>query len=160
MIRSGAMMVDKEDTMAELFKKVRLLSQRNALDHVNIQRSRRGIVMTLSDKLLFSSGQSELSHKAIPLMGKIAEIINTMKTPVEIEGHTDDVPIHTHAFASNWELSTARAVNVLRFLTTDGKVDPKHVSAVGMAEYHPVVPNDTAENRSINRRVEIIFKVN
>ena len=160
MIDSESMMVDKENAMAELFKKIRMLGRQNDLQQVDIQKTRRGIIMTLSDKLLFSSGQGELSPKAYPLLDKIAGIITTIRTQVEIEGHTDNVPIHTRIYASNWELSTGRAVNVLRYLTSAGKVDATLLSAVGMAEFHPVAPNDTGDNRAKNRRVEIIFKVN
>ena len=160
MINSRAMMVDKEDAMAELFKKVILLGQQNNLQQVGIQKSKRGIIMTLSDKLLFSSGQADLSTRAVPLLQKIAVMIQSIQAPVEIEGHTDNVPIGNRQFASNWELSTARAVNVLRFFTGRASVDPNLVSAVGMASYQPVAPNDSAPNRARNRRVEIVFKVN
>jgi chemotaxis protein MotB len=160
MINANAMIVDKENAMAELFKKVILLGQQENLQNVSIQKGRSGIIMTLSDKLLFSSGQAYLSAKAIPLLKKIAAMIKALKTPVEIQGHTDDVPIRNRDFSSNWELSTARAVNVLRYLTAVGGVDPTLVSAVGMASFQPVVANSSPENRSVNRRVEIVFKVN
>ncbi|MEJ2661760.1 MAG: OmpA family protein, partial [Desulfobacteraceae bacterium] len=77
---------------------------------------------------------------------------------VDIQGHTDDQPIRTHAFPSNWELSTARAVNVLRFMTAEAGVSPRRLSAVGLSKYHPLVPNDSKKNRARNRRVEIIFR--
>jgi chemotaxis protein MotB len=160
MINTGAVMVDKEDAMAKLFEKVRMLGQQNNLQQLDIQRTQRGVIMTVSDQLLFSSGQAIISSRAYPLLNKIAGIIGAIKTPVEIEGHTDNVPIHTPVFDSNWELSTARAVNVLRYMTTRGGVDPQWVSAVGMAEYQPVAPNTTAIDRAKNRRVEIVFKVN
>ena len=160
MINSQAMMVDKEDAMAELFKKVISLGQQNQLQQVGIQKGQRGIIMTLPDKLLFSSGRSDLNMKAFPMLTKIASMINTIRVPVEIEGHSDSVPIRNRDYASNWELSTARAVNVLRFFTGSGRVDPQLVSAVGMASYQPLAPNDSPENRARNRRVEIVFKVN
>lgn len=160
MINANAMIVDKENAMAELFKKVILLGQQENLQQVSIAKGRNGIIMTLSDKLLFSSGQAHLSAKAIPLLKKIAAMIKALSTPVEIQGHSDDVPIRNRDFSSNWELSTARAVNVLRYLTAVGGVDPTSVSAVGMASYQPVVANSSPENRSVNRRVEIVFKVN
>ena len=125
MINPGAMMVDKEDAMAELFRQVRMLGQQRELGQVDIQQSRRGIIMTLSDKLLFDSGQAGLAKKAYPLLDKIAGIVRDINTPVEIEGHTDDVPIHNRAYASNWDLSTARAVNVLRFITDGGRSRPE-----------------------------------
>jgi chemotaxis protein MotB len=156
---SGAMMVDKEKAAAELFQTVIMLGVRSELNGVQIRRGRRGVVMTLSDTMLFSSGSADLSNRAYPLLNKIASIIKTVKKPVEIEGHTDSMPIHNRAFASNWELSTARAVNVLRYLTANNRADGLRLSAVGMAEYRPVAPNDSESDRAKNRRVEIVFKL-
>jgi chemotaxis protein MotB len=114
--------------------------------------------MTLSEKMLFTSGSATLSASSHPLLRKIASVIEAVGVPVEIEGHTDDVPIQTEAFPSNWELSTARAVNVLRFLIEKQQLELQTISAVGLSQFHPVTPNTTDENRNKNRRVEIIFK--
>jgi chemotaxis protein MotB len=77
--------------------------------------------------------------------------------PLRIEGHTDNVPIHTAQFATNWELSTARATAIARLLLERGPIDPANLSAAGYAEYHPVASNSTAAGRAQNRRVEIIL---
>lgn len=158
MINGDALMVDKEDPMAQLFETVHDLSQRSGLEQIVIQRSSEGVVMTLADKILFESGAATLSESAYPILTGITSIIKKIKVPVEIEGHTDDLPIHTVEYPSNWELSTARAVNVLRYMTEKQQVDKHLLSAVGLSEYHPVVPNISIENRNRNRRVEIIFK--
>lgn len=158
MIDSGINMVDKEDQLARLFEKMRMISQQNDLDQVEIKKMRHGVVVTLSDNLLFPSGQAQLSDQAHLLLDKIGRIILELKVPVEIEGHTDNVPIQTAAFPSNWELSTARAVNVLRYLIDHFQVDASRISAVGRSEYQPVRANDSEENKARNRRVEFIFK--
>ncbi len=158
MMSNDAAMVPKDDPLARLFEKVNLLGRMNGLDDIAVRRTPKGVIMTLSEKMLFASGSATLSVSSYPLLKKIASIIESVGVPVEIEGHTDNVPIETTAFPSNWELSTARAVNVLRFLTERNQVDHQRVSAVGMSQYHPVVPNTTLENRTQNRRVEIIFK--
>jgi len=158
MINADATMVDKEDVLARLFERVNLLGQDNGLDQIDLRASRKGVVMTLTDKMLFSSGEARLSEAAIPLLEKISAVISKLKVPVEIEGHTDNMPIHTDEYPSNWELSTARAINVLRFFTERQSVDKQLLSAVGMSEYHPLVPNDSDANRNRNRRVEIVFK--
>ncbi len=157
-ISNDAAMVDKDDPLARLFEKVNQLGREKGLDNIDVRRTPRGVIMTLSEKMLFASGSAALSVASYPLLRRIAAIIKSVGVPVEIEGHTDDVPIRTEAFPSNWELSTARAVNVLRFLTENQGVDHHTISAVGMSQYHPLVANTTDENRYKNRRVEIIFK--
>ena len=159
MIDTRAMIMDKEDKMAQLFETIRTLKQRNELHQVTLSKGNRGVVMTLSDKLLFSSGEANLSASAKPLLDKIGQIIKTVQVPVEIEGHTDNVPIRTFAYPSNWELSTARAVNVLRFLIEQQAISAHQLSAVGFANYQPAASNASAQGRAKNRRVEIIFKL-
>jgi chemotaxis protein MotB len=160
MIDTHAMIMDKEDKMAQLFKTVRALKQRSELDQVTLSKGSRGVVMTLSDKLLFSSGDANLSASAKPLLVKVGQIIQTVQVPVEIEGHTDNVPIRTASYPSNWELSTARAVNVLRFLIEHHAISTQKLSAVGFASYQPAASNASVQGRAKNRRVEIIFKLN
>ena len=159
MIDTRALIVDKEDKMARLFETINALKHQHELHQVALDRTERGVVMTLADKLLFDSGDARLSPAATPLLHKIGRVIQTVNVPVEIEGHTDDVPIHTDAYPSNWELSTARAVTVLRFLIEQHHVSARQLSAVGFSSYQPAVPNDSDANRSRNRRVEIVFKV-
>jgi chemotaxis protein MotB len=113
--------------------------------------------MRLSDHALFNLGEAEISVAAIPILKKIGSIVAKTDYLVRIEGHTDDLPIRTVAFPSNWELSTARAVNVLRYLTEKFSLSPQRISAVGFGEYQTVAPNDSPANRAKNRRVEIIF---
>jgi len=158
MINTDALLVDKEDRIALLFEKVKLLGQQQGLDQISIRRSERGVIMTLADKMLFASGDAALAPPAYPLLSKIGAMINEIDVHVDIEGHTDDRPIRTDVYPSNWELSTARAVNVLRYLISEGRVKPQRLSAVGLSKYHPLVPNISAGNRALNRRVEIIFE--
>lgn len=157
MIDTDAMVVDKEDPLALLFEKVKMHGRQSGLDHVQIRRSKRGVIMTLADKMLFESGDAALSQTAYPLLAKISAIINAMAVHVDIEGHTDDRPIKTALYPSNWELSTARAVNVLRYMITAGGVKSERLSAVGHSKYQPLVPNSSGKNRAQNRRVEFIF---
>jgi chemotaxis protein MotB len=160
MMDTHAMIMDKEDQMAQLFETVRALKQHNELHQVTLSRGNRGVVMTLSDNLLFSSGDANLSASAKPLLVKIGQIIKTVQVPVEIGGHSDNVPIRTSAYPSNWELSTARAVNVLRFLIEQNAISTQHLSAVGFGSHQPAASNASAQGRAKNRRVEIIFKLN
>ena len=126
-------------------------------DNISISFSSEGLVMRLSDTSLFGLGVAEISPKAKPLLDKIADVLAQAPHEVRIEGHADNLPIHTPGFPSNWELSTARAVNVLRYVLDSGKCDPKKLSAAGFGEFQPIYPNDSPEHRMKNRRVEFIF---
>ncbi len=126
---------------------------------VNTTIQPRGLVIrVLTDRLLFPSGSATLIPQAYPLLGEIASLINIdRKHPVAVEGNTDDVPIHSASFPSNWELSTARASMVVRFLIGQG-VYASRLSASGYAEQRPIDGNATPAGRARNRRVEIVLQ--
>jgi chemotaxis protein MotB len=157
-VASKALVMNREDQITWLFDNVKTLGRQDGLEGVKVSRSRRGVVLTIADRMLFASGEAAISGSAYALLDKIARLIKKLGVQVDIEGHTDNRPISTAAFPSNWELSTTRAVNVLRHLIRVDGVQAQSVSAVGFSEYHPVAPNDTAQNRALNRRVEIIFR--
>ena len=119
----------------------------------------RGLVIrVLTDDLLFASGQATLEGRADGLLGEIAQLLNVDEThPISVEGNTDDVPIHSSQFPSNWGLSTTRASTVVRFLIGHG-VGPSRLTASGNAEQRPVDSNATAAGRARNRRVEIVMR--
>ncbi len=124
---------------------------------ISLSFSSEGLIMRLPDTSLFGLGVAEISPGAMPLLNKIAGVLSKAPHDIRIEGHADNLPIHTAGFPSNWELSTARAVNVLRYFIETGKCDSKRLSAAGYGEFQPIFPNDTPEHRANNRRVEIIF---
>ncbi len=157
-IDGDAMAVSREDRLARLFEKVRQLGNTARLDPVLVKRTRRGVVITLSENLLFASGDAQMTESAASLLDKVAWMIRQVAVPVEIEGHSDDRPIRTGRYPSNWELSTARAVTVLRYLVERRGIEGRRVTAVGFAQFRPVAPNDSPDNRARNRRVEIVFK--
>jgi len=119
----------------------------------------RGLVIrVLTDDLLFASGQATLDEKAHALLSEISQLLNIDQThPIDVEGNTDNVPIHGGAFPSNWELSTARASTVVRFLVESG-VSPRRLTATGYAEQRPLASDATAAGRARNRRVEIVMQ--
>jgi chemotaxis protein MotB len=127
---------------------------------VKAQIEQRGLVVTvLTDKLLFASGEDTLQTASYPLLTEIATLIglDNERHPVDVEGYTDDVPIDTPQFPSNWELSTGRATNVLQFLLSRG-VDGSRLHASGYADHFPVASNATPQGRAQNRRVEVVFE--
>jgi chemotaxis protein MotB len=120
---------------------------------------RRGLVVrVLTDKLLFESGQANLQPPGMPLLNEVAQLLNVDRShPIIVEGHTDNVPIATAEFPSNWELSTARATNVVRYLIGRG-VSRTRLAAAGYADLDPVASNTTTDGRALNRRVDIVFE--
>ena len=134
-----------------------LVEDHNPESSVKLFTDENRLVMRLSDTALFDTGAASISPEALPLLSKIGIIISNTSGRIRIEGHTDNIPIHTGKFLSNWELSTARAVSVLRYLIETHDISATRLSAGGFGEYHPVLPNDGAANRAKNRRVELIF---
>lgn len=115
------------------------------------------VYVSLQENLLFPSGSAVVNPKGKEALGKLAEVLNNNpEITVNIEGHTDTVPIRTR-FKDNWDLSTARANAIVRILTTDYQVDPVRVEASGHSQYDPVQTNSTPEGRALNRRTEIIL---
>jgi len=122
---------------------------------IKVENDARGIAIRLPDEMVFESGKAEILPQFRETLGKIAAILKEIPNHIQIEGHTDNVPISTPAFPSNWELSTARAVAILKALITES-IDPNRLSAAGYGEFKPLMVNDTPEGRAKNRRVEII----
>lgn len=114
------------------------------------------VIRLLADKVLFASGSARLMQENRELLSRIATILRVLPFAVRIEGHTDNVPIHTPAFRSNWELSTRRATNVVLYLVRTQGLPADQFSAAGYADTKPVVPNNTAANREKNRRIDIV----
>jgi chemotaxis protein MotB len=124
---------------------------------VALEIDRRGLVVSIRENGSFRTGSADLSDVTRQLIGEIAGTIEDLPHFVRVEGHTDDVPIHTDRFASNWELSTARATAVVAFLVQQHGIASDRLSAAGYAEYHPRVPNTTDAERAKNRRVDIVI---
>ena len=125
---------------------------------IGISYTDKGIIIALDESLLFNSASAKVNPQSFDALDTIStNILNRISNPVRVEGHTDNIPIKTDVFASNWELSTARAVNVLKYLADKGKVPVKRLSAVGYGESKPLVPNDTENNRKKNRRVDLVI---
>lgn len=141
-------------SVTPIFEELKKLSQ---IPGVQVSQKQEGVYLTLSDKLLYDTGRAELKPNAMPIIDRVAGILKTTSFNLRVEGHTDNIPIHTPQFPSNWELSTARAVSVVRYLVEAKQIDPIRLSAVGYGEFKPVAPNDTPEGRQANRRVEMVL---
>ncbi len=127
-------------------------------DELTVNMRDGKVYVSMSDKLLFKSGSIDVESKGKTALEKLANVLN--KNPdvsIAIEGHTDNVPIKTPQYADNWDLSAARATNVVRLLTTAYKMDPKRLTASGRGEFFPIADNTTTEGKAKNRRTEIVL---
>ena len=137
---------------------IKELGLENLGKDVQVVINSQSISFRISDELLFPSGQDTLNPEGLAVLKKLADVINKTKYPVSVEGHSDNQPIQTRQFPSNWELSTDRATSVLRELVRDG-VSEDRLRAVGYADTRPIKPNDTPQGRTVNRRVELILQI-
>jgi len=116
---------------------------------------RNGIKLKVGSDIVFTSGSAQLSAQVFPLLDEIVKLVRGKGLYVKIEGHTDNIPINLPKFPSNWELSVARAMAVLRYFLVEGNIPPESLSAEGFAEFRPIASNLTEEGRAKNRRIEI-----
>ncbi|MFQ5705950.1 MAG: flagellar motor protein MotB [bacterium] len=132
-----------------------LLEKNNLEDSIELSGSDTEVTIRFKDHILFPSGGAELKPSFLPIFKKITRIIIKGAGEVKVEGHTDNLPIHTSQYPSNWELSIARALSVLRYLVQEEGLNPTKLSAAGFSQFRPLVPNNSPDNRAKNRRVEI-----
>jgi chemotaxis protein MotB len=129
----------------------------NLQDFVTTKIDPRGLVVSLSNSMIFNSGSADVLENYKNVLLKLGVTLKSLNNYIRVEGHTDNIPINTEKFPSNWELSTARATSVLRFLVESCGVSPVQVLAVGYGEYKPIADNTTAEGRAKNRRIDLII---
>lgn len=142
----------------EMYKRIKgFIDSSNLKDTVQIKTDSRGVIMELKDNILFDVGQAEIKEPSKAILDKINSLISTFPNEVIVEGHTDNVPIHTEQYPTNWELSTQRAVNVLKYFVQIKGQNPQRFQAAGYGEYRPIAPNDNYANQSKNRRVNILI---
>jgi chemotaxis protein MotB len=149
---------DKPDAgLDELKQKLEKYINTNKLNAVvTLSDTLRGVEVSLNDVALFDSGSAQLKADSYKTLNGIVGLVRTVPNSINIEGHTDNEPISTSTFKSNWELSAARAASVLHFFN-NRNIDPKRLQFTGYGEYHPLFPNDTAEHKQANRRVTIVI---
>jgi len=146
--------VSPHDIQQELEKALAPEIHRRTL---SVDSRRQGVVVSLREVGFYDSGSATVKPEGEEALQKIAAILGPRPDFVRVEGHTDNVPIHTPKFASNWELSTARATELVRSLTTRYGISAERLSAAGYAEFHPVASNATVEGRAMNRRVDLVI---
>ena len=142
----------------DMYEKVSNYLIENSLDaNVSVKMSSQGVLVNIKDAILFDSGSSQLKESGLDLLKSLEGLINDFNNDIVIEGHTDNIPINMGLYPTNWELSTARAVSVVRYLSEAENIDPSRLSARGYGEYSPITKNDTPSNRALNRRVNLFI---
>ncbi|MCZ2109839.1 MAG: OmpA family protein, partial [Dehalococcoidia bacterium] len=148
----------KSKAMIDLSTKLTGYAESKGLDgKIQVKSDATSITITLADNLLFASGSADLKPGSQDVLGEVSTVLQEIPNNLRIEGHTDNVPIANSEFASNWELSAARASRVLRFLAEQGGLNPSRLSLAGFADTRPVADNSTTEGRALNRRAEIVI---
>jgi len=133
------------------------LIHQDKLQPIQIKIDSRGVIISISAGFIYDEGSTEIRPELFPIIGIIADVINSSKRLVLIEGHTDDRPVVGNVFYSNWEMSALRATSMARTLIEHFNVDPKRLTASGLAQYRPVANNSSDAGRAQNRRVEVIL---
>ena len=141
-----------QETVAEIEKFIKdsRLSESMAVD-----RAADRLVIRMKSAILFDEGKADLTAGARQVLAGMAPLLSRAPSLLRVEGHTDNVPIRSAVYPSNWELSTDRAISVVRYLESH-RLDPARLSVAGYGEHHPIIANDSAEHRAMNRRVEIV----
>ncbi|MGP1410490.1 MAG: OmpA/MotB family protein [Peptoanaerobacter stomatis] len=153
--------VTELDNFKQLEEKIKeYLEQNDLQDKVKVVNEDQGLLLRFQDSILFDQGSASLKSQSNVILKYISDILkspNFKDKFITVEGHTDNVPIRNSTYSSNWELSVARACNVVRYLIEVQELNPTRLSAAGYSEYHPVGKNDTVENMGKNRRVDIMI---
>jgi chemotaxis protein MotB len=154
---SNALQSDKQRVAQELRSALNL--EKGNLP-VTITENERGITVHIMEELLFASGSADLKVTSLAMLDTLSAVLQRLPNDLRVEGHTDNVPINTTQFPSNWHLSVARALNVAYYLIERHNLKQERVSVVGYSEFQPLAPNDSQANRARNRRVDIVIVAN
>jgi chemotaxis protein MotB len=154
---SSKVQATKKDFKEMLVALEKFLLDKNAQDKVNIDITRRGLVISLREAGFFDSGSATIQPAAYEFLTKIAEVLLPYSNPISFEGHTDNIPMRSSTFHSNWELSTARATTLAHYFMDQHSFTPEKISVTGYGEYRPVADNSVEEGRKQNRRVDVVL---
>jgi chemotaxis protein MotB len=147
---------ERDEQLKETVRQVEQFVKDSGLDEsMAVDRVADRLVIRMKSAILFSEAQAVLTPQAREVLAGLAPVLARAPSRLRVEGHTDDVPIHSAQFPSNWELSTARAISVIQYFEEQG-FEPERLSVAGYGEFHPFVPNDSSASRALNRRVEIV----
>ncbi len=135
-----------------------LISGLNLGQYVHVIDDKTSIILRIDSVILFDVGKADIKESGKETIKKVAELMRQLDTEIAVQGHTDNVPIKTSLFPTNWELSTKRATNVVIFFVNECSLEPTQLTATGNGEFRPIAPNDTEVNRQKNRRIDIVIE--
>ncbi len=153
--KSGDLIVTPVDELRNHLRQ--LITENDYGKVIKLEENEHGIIIHILDEILFASGSADLNKNSLQMLNKIASLLNKIPNEIRIEGHTDNVPINTSSFPSNWHLSVMRALNTAYYLINNENLKAERVSIVGNSEYKPIASNETASGRAQNRRVDIVI---
>lgn len=149
---------DSDKSLSHLLEEVQsYLKESEISNSITAIREERGVVLVLDEQVLFETGEARIIAQAKPFLNKVGDLLNRVPNIVKVEGHTDNRPISTAKFPSNWELSGARASSVIRYFIGRHNLEPERFISVGYSDTRPIAPNTTSANLQKNRRVEIVI---
>lgn len=156
--QTNSEVIENQDTLDELLAEVQaFLNENNLQNMITANRTDQGVVLILQERVLFDSAEAEIKSTGEPFLDKVGLLLENIPNNVRVEGHTDNRPISTLQYPSNWELSGARASSVIRNIIASSNLDKNRFMAVGYGDTRPVVENNSEENWSRNRRVEMVI---
>ncbi len=135
----------------------KLIDKYHYNNSIRLEENARGVTIHILDDVLFSSGSANLAEGSLTVLHRLAVMLKELPNDIRVEGHTDNVPISTSLFPSNWHLSVSRALNTAYYLINTEGLSPEKVSIVGYSEYKPIASNDTPDGKASNRRVDIVI---
>lgn len=148
---------EKKQKMEEFIEEIKEYIDEMDLDeHVKVIEEEEQVILRIDSVILFDLGKADIKESGKDTLRDVGKLLKEIDTEVVVQGHTDNLPINTTLFPTNWELSTKRATNVVLFLVEESNLDPHKLTATGNGEFRPIAPNDTPENRQKNRRVDIV----
>lgn len=152
--------VIQQNRLEDLKQKIEAYLEENEMEsEVDLELESKGLIIRFKDNVLFDSGSAVIKPSSLPIINFLGELLNSeelINEEIRVEGHTDNVPMNTPMYPSNWELSAGRATNVVRYFVESIGMGPERISAAGYSEYRPIDTNDTPAGRSANRRVDIV----
>lgn len=151
---SGPFYADNGKLMTHI---VAYLKENGIEGHVEVYRQEQGVLIEIKDHMFFDSARADIRSDGMPLLNKLADLLDQMPNDVVVEGHTDNIPINTVEFPTNWELSAARSARVVRYFTEIQGLDSRRFAAMGYGEFRPTASNATADGRNQNRRVVLLI---
>ncbi|MBW9158917.1 OmpA family protein [Clostridium sp. FP2] len=160
--KNAAIVGSAEQQMDNIYKEVKkIVDKKNLQSSIEVENQQKGVLIRFKDDMIFDTASAELKPGAKAILTQMSDVLKKYNKNIRVEGHSDNIPIKTGKYESNWELSSARAISVVKFLTSeippDKRIKEQSFEVAGYGAFRPIVSNDTEKNREKNRRIELII---